>query len=555
MAGDEIKLSSAPRSASVKVFNCPSCGAGVTLRAMGQSMTAVCSACGSIIDSSNENYRILEKAARQGRRAQVIPLGQRGRLHGTLWEVIGYMERTDGTHVYCWSEYLLFNPQKGFRWLTEFDGHWNYVLTTKTQPKIFTNDTRMRATYLDKHYYLFHTGKAVVSYVVGEFYWQVKQGESVEVDDFVSPPEMLSREKSSSEVIWSLGEYVNAEDIRAAFQVTGSMPIQTGVSPCQPSTVADSASSVGRYWFYLLAVLFFIQFAALFLTSGKTVHEESFVYSSTDTDRVRVSRPFQLEGRTTNLEIVVSSPVQNNWLELQTDLVNDGNGETEEFEQGIEYYSGYDSDGAWSEGMQHARTVLSSVPAGTYHLNIDASGPALPALTTIPEIGSAVAAQIVMRTELWPNGKIRSLEPVLGNVIEGVAKYYDEEGVLKQEIPYRGGRKNGKFVSYRPDGTIFEQGYYRDDQLHGTITEYGRPGQVIQEKFYEKGMRVPRLSGGDAPVTVQLRIRRDVSTWSNFFWAILLVSIFPVIILWRRRSFEISRWSQSDFSPYYEHQG
>ena len=28
-----------------------------------------------------------------------------------------------------WAEYLLFNPYKGFRYLTEYDGHWNDVST------------------------------------------------------------------------------------------------------------------------------------------------------------------------------------------------------------------------------------------------------------------------------------------------------------------------------------------------------------------------------------------------------------------------------------------
>ncbi len=27
--------------------------------------------------------------------------------------------------AYSWHEYVLFNPYKGFRYLTEYDGHWN----------------------------------------------------------------------------------------------------------------------------------------------------------------------------------------------------------------------------------------------------------------------------------------------------------------------------------------------------------------------------------------------------------------------------------------------
>ena len=43
--------------------------------------------------------------------------------------VIGAMARSvtiEGTQ-YFWSEYLLYNPQIGFRWLVNSDNHWNYV--------------------------------------------------------------------------------------------------------------------------------------------------------------------------------------------------------------------------------------------------------------------------------------------------------------------------------------------------------------------------------------------------------------------------------------------
>ncbi|MCC6138658.1 MAG: DUF4178 domain-containing protein, partial [Bdellovibrionaceae bacterium] len=217
MAGDNLNPPGEKKTSPwVKVFECPSCGAGVTIRAVGMTITAVCGSCASIIDTSNDNYKVLEKASKAGLRLQVINLGHRGKLHGTLWEVIGYMERQDGSGVYTWSEYLLFNPLKGFRWLTEFDGHWNYIITTKSKPKKSSSHLsggsygREYARHLDQFYYLFHRGTAKVSYVIGEFYWQVSNGERVSVEDYVAPPEVLSCEKSDSEEIWSLGEYINA---------------------------------------------------------------------------------------------------------------------------------------------------------------------------------------------------------------------------------------------------------------------------------------------------------------------------------------------------------
>ena len=50
----------------------------------------------------------------------LIPLGTRGKIRGTDYEVIGFERRTihvDGA-AYSWHEYVLFNPFKGFRYLT-----------------------------------------------------------------------------------------------------------------------------------------------------------------------------------------------------------------------------------------------------------------------------------------------------------------------------------------------------------------------------------------------------------------------------------------------------
>lgn len=430
MGGKELHFGKAPKTAEVKVFNCPSCGAGVQIRAAGQSVVAVCGSCSSIIDASNENFKVIEQAAKLGRRTQLIPLGRRGKLHGAMWEVIGYLERMDGSGLYFWSEYLLFNPFKGFRWLTEADGHWNFIATTKGVPKS-ENMPRKLANYLGKDYYLFHVGTARVVYVIGEFYWQVKQGETVQVQDYVSPPEILSSEKSDSEVIWSLGEYVPSAQIRVAFQITKPMPGRLGVAPNQPSTVSNAFSEVSKTWAKFLGVIIALQFGHMIFAKNKTVYSGQFAYIPTEVEKTKVSPQFVLGDGLANVEILLSSPVYNNWIEVQGELVNDDNGNTVEFEQGVEFYTGQDHEGHWSEGSQHSSNIISSIPSGKYHLNLEVS-----------------------------NGQISD-------------------------------------ISYR------------------------------------------------------IVVKRDVVVWSNFLWAVILLSVYPFFLWWIARSFEMSRWSQSDFSPFF----
>ncbi len=85
-------------------------------------------------------------------------------MRGDLFEVIGFMRRAmtvEGVN-YEWSEYLLFNPYKGFRWLSEYNGHWNFLKTTTHIPKTKKGLGRPTAQYLDKTFVHFQTYKARV---------------------------------------------------------------------------------------------------------------------------------------------------------------------------------------------------------------------------------------------------------------------------------------------------------------------------------------------------------------------------------------------------------
>jgi hypothetical protein len=554
MAGENPNSISTATAAAVRTFNCPSCQGVLRIRAAGQSLSIACGSCGAILDATNENYQIIEQGSQKGQRYQVIQLGQRGKLHGTLWEVIGYMERVDGSGVFSWSEYLLFNPMKGFRWLTEFDGHWNYVMNTKSRPDE-SSLSRRKATLLNKDYHLFHRGSAKVTYVLGEFYWRVHVGEKANVEDFVSPPEILSKEMTKDEVTWSLGTYVEASEIKQAFAGDAAMPPKIGVAPNQPSTYGTSSKEVLGLWGMFLCLLLVAQFVIVIMSSGSRVYFEEMVFSPLDSDRMKVSAPFEMKDGMTNVEIEIEAPVSNNWLEIQGDLVNDETGEVTEFEEGVEFYSGSDSDGYWSEGSRRNTIVLSSIPAGKYHLNLEATGTALPSLSVASQATDKIVTptNAAPRTEKWPNGLVKSIEPIVNGKIEGIAYYFHDNGKPYAEIPFFRGEKHGKYRVLRPDGTVDQELNYRFGKLHGSSRWFDADGNLKQSVDYQDGIVVQdsgKKALGNFPVSI--RVRRDVVTWSNFLWSFFLISVFPMFIWWRSRSFEVNRWSTSDFSPYYQ---
>jgi len=230
----ESETPGAAGDSSVKTFTCPSCGSPVSIRALGETVSVVCPSCLTVIDATNENYRILSKFEAKRKLTPPIPIGQKGSLFGTTYEVIGFMQRSDGSGEYRWIEFLLFNPQEGFRWLSIYQGHWTFYTMIKEQPVGSPGASKIH--YESHDYRLFEKGKAVVTYVMGEFYWRVKVGDTVQVEDYIHPPQILSMEKDGKEIVWSSGEYVDSETVRKAFQITDlDFPGPLGVAPNQPS--------------------------------------------------------------------------------------------------------------------------------------------------------------------------------------------------------------------------------------------------------------------------------------------------------------------------------
>src|ERR1035438_10540375 len=184
--------SAGPPKPQVKALQCPKCGAAIVMRSFGQAVSVVCSGCHSILDAKDPNLQILQEFQRiTGGIAPRIPLGTRGKMRGTDYEVIGFQERSTSSEgiAYSWSEYVLFNPYKGFRYLTEYNGHWNDVTVCKEVPVL---DPRLESmpfavvNYLDEHYKHFQTCEAQTTFVLGEFPWQVSVGENSTVTDFRS---------------------------------------------------------------------------------------------------------------------------------------------------------------------------------------------------------------------------------------------------------------------------------------------------------------------------------------------------------------------------------
>jgi hypothetical protein len=160
----------------------------------------------------------------------------------------------------------------------------------------------------------------------------------------------------------------NAE-VEKAFGIS-DLPKPWGVAPNQPFT-----GSFYYTWGALPLVLLGFVALVMVLLTGSTapVLTESVTLPAlpnAQAPQTVFSKPFDIKGNR-NVRITASANVSNSWADLDVDLVNDQSQEVESVNVPIEYYSGTDSDGAWTEGSQSTDATLSSLPAGKYTLRVE----------------------------------------------------------------------------------------------------------------------------------------------------------------------------------------
>ena len=367
-----------PIKPQVKALNCPNCGAALVVRSFNTAVTIVCEGCHSILDAKDPNLQILQRFnVATDEDKPLIPLGTRGKIRGVDYEVIGFERRT--IHVdgipYSWHEYVLFNPYKGFRYLTEYNGHWNDVSILKALPEVLPYASPPKVKYLGETYRHFQTAKAGTTFVLGEFPWQVRVGEAADVTDYVSPPRVLSSEMTGGEVTWSMGEYMAGKDVWKAFRLPGSPPEAIGVYENQPSPLTAETRNIWVTFAAFLLVLVVMMIGFDLAARNEQVFTGYYKYNSNQRGEASfVTDDFEVKGHTSNVEVTTSTDVNNRWIYLNYALINEATGQAFDFGREVSYYHGYDSDGAWSEGKANDSVAIPKVPPGRYYLRVEPEG-------------------------------------------------------------------------------------------------------------------------------------------------------------------------------------
>lgn len=358
-------------------LNCSQCGGALELKAPDLAQRVWCPHCGAGHDVTHGKLRHFQ-TLRKAPLHRPIPNGSSGSIDGDLYVVAGFMQRAvEFDQTYYWTEYLLYNRDKGYRWLVHSDDHWSFV--TPLRPGEVDDTTARyvgKAVHYDgRNYRLFQTANAKVTYVDGEFYWRVTAGEKADTADYVAPPFGISKEvtvNDAREISYSHARYMSPEEVESAFGLAG-LPRPQTISPLQPY----NGPRLGRTWLAMLALLLIVTVALAVTRPQRRAVLTTFDLAATaptaggpPNARILFSEPFELTGEH-NVAITGESYLNNSWLYVAGDLVHQASSTMQTFDMPLEFYSGVDQGERWSEGKRRRRIYLARPDKGTHVLRLE----------------------------------------------------------------------------------------------------------------------------------------------------------------------------------------
>ena len=377
-------------------IECPACGGAIAIKAAGQSVTLGCQYCGALLDVAHPDVAVIGQY--EGTmRSLALPLGARGTLFETEWEIIGALDRSDAD--VDWTEFLLFNPYAGYRWLVSNEDEWQFGTMLLDRP-VGDGDT---AVWRGNHYDLdYAPATTTTDRVVGEFYWRVKAGDRATATTYSGTGELLSAEWTDDEISWTQLVRLSDQTVRGAFAPPSGASLRKsfgkkGVSAASEAgdtplgflgkAQADFANARGMRESDLMTMVLMgiatliasILVMTAFGVSTQSVENTVTVAVDGSEQNLKIGtltikrsyQPVTIDARSSNFD--------NRWIDLDYMLVDQATQRAHTAYGVVERYSGTDSDGAWSEGGYSATIKFSAIPRGTYDVVVDTQAHAWPA--------------------------------------------------------------------------------------------------------------------------------------------------------------------------------
>lgn len=363
---DKSELGSTPKRQALRDARCPNCNGPLALQAPDAAKRVACPYCGALHEVSGGKLAFLQLLEKP-RVPPKIDLGKKGKLEGVDWVVIAFLVRgceVEGNE-YLWDEYLLFNREHGFRWLMCANGHWTFLTPIAAGEVVAT---AFSANYQGQSYKFYQSVNTTTHYVLGECYWEVAQGETGWAAEFIAPPLSINQDMTANEVTFTQGKLLDREEVQKAFG-TEKLDPAVGLAPAQVNPAQTPAQEAWK-WAGLWSLGIFATFLIFSILSyGGIIHQQLVQPppgAAPGSPEAQVfTDEFDIPSRT-GLAVEITSNIDNDWLAVQTDLVNVASGEVISVYGEAEYYHGVTEGESWSEGGRAINKSTTEVDKGRY---------------------------------------------------------------------------------------------------------------------------------------------------------------------------------------------
>ena len=256
-------------------LQCPNCGAALEVK-LATTQSIVCHQCHAVVDVSQGVGGDLHHYTQQNGLEPLLPLGSVGMLTLSTtpgskkelpWQVVGYVERCEvpdssDDEQSFWREYLLYHRSEGFAFIVDAEDGWSWAVPITGVPQLSGDGARYEGANYRKLYD--YTGQ--ITYVLGEFYWQLTRNQRTDNTDYQgtgsASSKRLNRERTTTgsgadavqEIVWSAGEAMPADMIMKAFRLAPdkSAALQRDAAP---TALKGSLLAKIIFWAFIVFVL------------------------------------------------------------------------------------------------------------------------------------------------------------------------------------------------------------------------------------------------------------------------------------------------------------
>lgn len=266
-----IKETTGKLKGSIAALDCPSCAAPLDYR-VGITTQLVCRHCHSEIDVGGDKAVVLNVSNEHHLTAPslTLALGRTATIENSPWTVTGalvWREVYDETSQ--WTEYLLYNVNKGFRWLVESRRGW----FLGELMDVWVESYSVEYAILNKKVYSRVKGdvdyEATIIYAAGAFPWRAKLNDKFLISEYcnANADRWLARELSVCEVVWSCSVKVSNRHISQWFGLENPLP------PAYPAATPVRGVRYLSYLFSAILLLINIPLVLMsdFLLSGTLI--------------------------------------------------------------------------------------------------------------------------------------------------------------------------------------------------------------------------------------------------------------------------------------------